>query len=149
MRAVGRLALALAALATLAATGAHAGEPAAASPAPTARICDLKNAAMHPGAADRRVTVVGPVWYDFEHGYFLADQPACQDRFDNTDILRIELAPGADIGDFPELLQVSSQAFLRANTGKLMICTCGGKVIYADGVATFVLTSAKVTPTAP
>lgn len=94
--------------------------------------------------ADRQVTIVGPVWYDFEHGYFLTDDPGCKDNTDNTDVMDIELPPGSSFGDFPDLLKTSSQKFLRANRGRRLFCTCAGEISYSDGYAKFVLTSAKV-----
>lgn len=110
-----------------------------------ATLCELLSVAPDSAPSARLVSVTTVAYYDFEHGYFLADN-GCQqrDRFSGTGVLRIDLPERATVEAFPELQKLSSQEFLAASVGKRVYCACVGTIDYRDGYPRFVLTGARV-----
>jgi hypothetical protein len=106
-------------------------------------LCAIKDAALDKTPKARVVSLTAVPYYDFEHGYFLSDN-ACHDRVDGTGVVRIEAPRGKDLGDFPELMKLSSQDFLRANQGKHVRCRCVGRVSYTGHFPRFELLSIEL-----
>lgn len=108
-------------------------------------LCELLSANPVGVSNARLVSITAIAYYDFEYGYFLADNGCLKrDVFNGTGVLKIYLPSATTEDSFPELTKLSSREFLATSLGQRIYCACIGTIDYPDGVPRFVLTSAKV-----
>lgn len=117
--------------------------------AEVATVCQLNKDEASGNGRARMVSITTHIWYDFEYGYQLRDN-GCQPGPRVDDLLPINFPPGTSghipPDEFPELIKLHSDAFLRASfkAKKGIYCRCVGEISYPDGIATFVLRRAEV-----
>ncbi len=105
-------------------------------------VCELKKRAALGRHEALLTSVTAIAYYDFEHGFFLAEI-GCDDPVDGTGVLRIDLPARNAPEDFPELNKLASQSWLAKSAGKSPLCTCVGIATFDGGSVTFVLREAK------